>query len=255
MAIGTAASLLALAPTAISAAGRILPTEIDRAGKKRLAELQRAAEADALGLNETERNLLLQQARTAREGARRAQEAQRRQQLAGYGVGGSGEALASALAAEEAAAQDEQLISQQVAAEDLKRAAEQEQELVELLALRSQRQLERRASLADVAQKGSDVLLDAFAFSEAVGADGLAGGLLAARRARIAQEFKVDAKEAEEIEQFYRENPHLAPAGYPNMEAAAAGNPLLPLEFSVGDPGAGETIDPFDPDFDLRWRR
>jgi hypothetical protein len=206
MAVGTTAALLAMAPSAISAAGRMIPTALDTASKRRLAELERLAEADAMGLTETDKNLILQQARTAREGARRQQEATRGQQLAGFGAG-SGEALSSALMQEEAKALEEQLLQQDIAEKDLQRRAEQEQEMVELAALRGQRQLERRAALADVAQAGADTILDGLAFRETVGAAGIGEGLLSARRAQLAQEFNIDEKEAADVENYLQEHP------------------------------------------------
>tara|TARA_R100000655_G_scaffold43483_1_gene79773 strand:- start:1184 stop:1837 length:654 start_codon:yes stop_codon:yes gene_type:complete len=206
MAIGTTAALLSMAPSAISAAGRMLPTEMDRASKKRLAELNRLAEADALGLTETEQKMILSQARTAREGARRQQEATRKQQLAGFGAG-SGEALSAALMQEEGRALEEQILMQDLAEKDLQKRAEQEQELADLAALRSQRQLERRAALADVAQAGADTILDGLAFRETVGAGSIGEGIIGARRAQLSQQFNIDENEAAEVEKYLQEHP------------------------------------------------
>ena len=137
---------LGLAGPAAKAIGQVAPTKIDRYTRKRQKELERLAEADALGLTDEERNAMFESARMARAGQQRRSEAERRRLLAGFGAG-SGEALGASMAEEEAEGRAQQETAQTVTEADMRRAAEQEQELVDLIGFRSQRQMDRRAAL------------------------------------------------------------------------------------------------------------
>jgi len=173
--LGTAAALALAAPTA-RAAGKLIPTKIDRYTRKRTKELQRLAEADALGLTGEEKEAMFESARMARQNQQRASEAQRRMLMAGFGAG-SGEALGAAMDEEQAEAEAQQKVAGAVTEADMQRAAEQEQELVDLLGFRSQRSMDRRAAMADYTQEVADVALDELAFGETTGQDTIFTGM------------------------------------------------------------------------------
>ena len=173
--LGTAAALALAAPT-VRAAGKLIPTKIDRYSRKRVKELERLAEADALGLTGEEKEAMFESARMARQNQQRASEAQRRMLMAGFGSG-SGEALGAAMAEEQAEAEAQQKVAGAVTEADMQRAAEQDQELVDLLGFRSQRAMDRRGAIADYTGEVADFAMDELAFGEATGQDTIFSGM------------------------------------------------------------------------------
>jgi hypothetical protein len=135
-----------------------------------------AHDPDALGLTGEEKEAMFESARMARQNQQRASEAQRRMLMAGFGAG-SGEALGAAMAEEQAEAEAQQKVAGAVTEADMQRAAEQEQELVDLLGFRSQRSMDRRAAMADYTGEVADVALDELAFGETTGQDTIFTGM------------------------------------------------------------------------------
>jgi len=127
----------------LSGLAAFVPTTSDELNEKRLKELRRRAEIDALGLSDLEKeayfNAISQQAAAGRKSLQDMQQ----QALMAFSDQGSGQALKlSQLAAEEAAKQ-EAVIGQSVLGADIAAKAEQLQELEDRAAYESARQQQK----------------------------------------------------------------------------------------------------------------
>jgi hypothetical protein len=151
-----------------STIGTLLPTANDRSNRARRKEIERLAAADALGL--TAEDLAVE--RTAQEqemeADRRALDASRRSLLAGAGAG-SGEALESAIAAEQAQLAQQQRLSENLQAQDREREEEQLDELDQLINERTRRQFERRQALGDLSSAIGESAQDFLGFVRTTG--------------------------------------------------------------------------------------
>lgn len=121
----------------------MVPTAYDKANRKRIKELQRMSELDALGLTEEERQALFNAyARTAQAG-REAAQAQTEAAAQAFSSAGTGQALKQAQLGQEAQARTEADIQARVLAADQARAQALAQELEDRLAFKAQRQKEQ----------------------------------------------------------------------------------------------------------------
>ena len=149
--VGALLPLIAeLGGEAVGAAAAMAPTALDRRNRERLQRLERLAAADALGLSEQQAQAIRGESRRATAAARRALEADRARLLSS--AGGSGEALSQAIAKEQQEIESEQRLAERLSAADLQQAAEQEDELEALIAAQARRQVQRRASVADLSR-------------------------------------------------------------------------------------------------------
>lgn len=199
---------------AVAAGAAALPTSLDRRNRERRRRLERLAASDALGLSEAEADSIRGEDRRARAATRRALEADRARLLAGAS-GGSGEALGAALAKEQQELDAEQRLSENLASTDLERAEEQRDELEALIAAQANRQLQRRGSIAGLAQtagqSASDLLLGLRMTGAGAAGPG-AGDDDGAEFSRFREGFEaagISPSQAQELAQFYRDNPHL----------------------------------------------
>lgn len=127
----------------LSAIPSLVPTAYDKANRKRIKELERMSELDALGLTEEEKQALFgAYARTAQAG-REAAQAQTEAAAQAFSSAGTGQALKQAQLGQEAQARTEADIQARVLAADQARAQALAQELEDRLAYRAQRQKEQ----------------------------------------------------------------------------------------------------------------
>jgi hypothetical protein len=117
----------------------LVETDQDKYNEKRLKELQRKAEMDALGLTEEERQLYFQTLSKPAETARKALLEQQQLGAMAFTQGGAGEALKLGQLAREQQAQTESAIGAQILSEDLMTKDLERQELEDRLAYKAAR--------------------------------------------------------------------------------------------------------------------
>jgi hypothetical protein len=209
--VGALLPLIAeLGGEAVGAAAAMAPTALDRRNRERLQRLERLAAADALGLSEQQAQAIRGESRRATAAARRALEADRARLLSS--AGGSGEALSQAIAKEQQEIESEQRLAERLSAADLQQAAEQEDELEALIAAQARRQVQRRASVADLSRAAagevSGLLGDLRVFGQGAEGPGSETDTFEQYQAGF-EAAGISRAQAEELARFYEENPHL----------------------------------------------
>lgn len=199
---------------AVGAAAAMAPTALDRRNKERLQRLERLAAADALGLSEQQAQAIRGESRRATAAARRALEADRARLLSN--AGGSGEALAQAMAKEQQEIESEQRLAERLSAADLQQAAEQRDELEALIAAQARRQVQRRASFADFTRAAAGEVSDLLGDLRVTGQGGEGPEAETEEESNTFEKYQagfeaagITRQQAEELARFYEENPHL----------------------------------------------
>jgi hypothetical protein len=195
------AAALPMAIEGVSQAGqlatKLAPTKLDKRNKARLAALQRRADRDLLGLTDAEEQVLRSQMQQERAAEEKALTAERARAIAASGQG-SGAELAMALEAEQQSMEGAQRMGESIAAADLQKAAEEQDELEQLYAAEAQRQVQRRQAAADALSNIGDVAQAELLFARetAQGAQGQDAQTGAAANRTAAKESAEESREA-----------------------------------------------------------
>ena len=175
-------------------------TALDERTAQRIADLERRAQLDALGLTPEQMQAMRAEMQRATAASRRAGEARAGMAMAGAGAG-SGEQLSRAIAEEAALQQQQQQIAESLAAADLKRIAEEEEELEALIAQQAQREVDKRAARADFVTGSADII------GEFAGISSTTGEFSEQDTKATADKFGVSDEKAREYLKFMSEYP------------------------------------------------
>jgi len=145
--IGAGGNLIAGLP-------KIIPSSFEREQKKRLEDLQRQEEMGTLGLTEQERGVLEGRLGSRADAAANAAKQERERYLAGGGGATAGTNLLGAQIAEGQLRSQNTAIAQAIEEQNLKKVAEQKDEIRALEAANAQYKADRAAALAGVAAGG-----------------------------------------------------------------------------------------------------
>lgn len=222
MTAAAAAFLVPLAIEGVKAGSKMVAnrkTDLDRRNEERIEALKRREEMGALGLTDAEEAMMRQQAESSRSAAQRSLEAERRAAQAAFGTG-SGAALATNLAAEQGEMAGQQNIGNTIAAADLEEKDAEMDELEQLIAVNSNREMQRRAVRQEGLSNMGDVVTNEMLFRRETGqgAQGPDAETGAAAKARTERPPKTDESASERL----RYKGQLLEAGFSEAEAEAA---------------------------------
>lgn len=133
---------------------KIIPSSFEREQRKRLEDLQRKEEMGTLGLTEQERGVLEGRLGSRADAAANAAKQERERYLSGGGAAGAGTNLLGAQIAEGQLRSQNTAIAQAIEEQNLKKVADQTDEIRALEAANAQYKADRAAALAGVVAGG-----------------------------------------------------------------------------------------------------
>jgi hypothetical protein len=129
---------------------QMVPTAYDKNNKKRLKELQRMSELDALGLTEEEKQVLYNAYEQTAQAGRESLAGQQEAAAQAFSANASGQALKAAQLGQEQQAKTSADIQARITAADQARATALQQELEDRLAYKAQRTQQQVAAVTSL---------------------------------------------------------------------------------------------------------